>query len=272
MKFLDLPSELIVAILSHTDTIDILHCFLTCSKLNTIVKFEKAIFKVTRMGRFASDITPINPNIPTISTFSYMNLFCNSILTQIGEGMFSFKIDGGSKINDAQLTKLSLYTPKLKHLSVTNASNITDSGFDEIQNWINLESVNVLGCTKLTDSLFSKFVQFINLTSLNVSGCFAIADASLQSILSNCPKITLVDASYCWRITDAAFERPSEGLQFLYLQFCYQVTARVFTYLSHYPDLVCVDLSHCVNITFENSRELREKGVVLIQNGIEIEE
>lgn len=130
-------------------------------------------------------------------------------------------------INNAEMQTLSLASPDVIKLDLSNND-------------------------QLTYAIWSELRRFKNLTSLDVSRCFQIGDNELRIILQACPKLLELKMVDCQKISpDGFFEigKLVPGLSLLNLSRTLVSDAALIDILVHCKSLLNLDISRCYGVS-----------------------
>lgn len=162
-----------------------------------------------------------------------------------------------------------------------------------------LMCLNLTGCHQLNDSALECIAsQCLELRDINCSGAFEVTNLGVIYLLRGCRSLWRLDASYCWRLTNACLGEvggvsmgvSSEGvssssfskdddsvntssfrignqLEKLLFVFCYQLTESLVDSLVKFPKLKHVNLSHCQHMTLSMQSQLQSHSIHALFEG-----
>ncbi|CAK9139106.1 unnamed protein product, partial [Ilex paraguariensis] len=194
-------------------------------------------------------------------------------------------LQGCANITDAGLTVLVDGCQRIKHLDVNKCSKVGDVGISSVSKACSssLITLKLLDCYKVGDESILSLAKYCrNIETLIIGGCQAISndsvkslaaacyqslkrlrmdwclnvsDSSLNSILSQCSNLELLDIGCCEKVTDAAFEGLDRmgfelKLKILKVSNCPQITvAGIGQLLDSCYSLEYFDLRSCPRVT-----------------------
>mmetsp|Transcript_10513 Transcript_10513/g.18057 ORF Transcript_10513/g.18057 Transcript_10513/m.18057 type:complete len:462 (+) Transcript_10513:75-1460(+) len=135
------------------------------------------------------------------------------------------------------IPKLSFST--LASLDLSNCMAVTDESIQILAQCTELKQVSFAGCTKLShEGLTSFFRDHVRLKEVNISHCFKIRSCTFQALAlsgatlttlraancnvydtdlihlgNHCPKLSVIDFSFCHRVSDFGLLALSEGCE-----------------------------------------------------------
>ncbi|KAI8916816.1 hypothetical protein BC831DRAFT_486725 [Entophlyctis helioformis] len=163
-------------------------------------------------------------------------------------------------------------------LSHTTYSKLTSASLHTIARSclsLSLTHLSIRGCHAITnDSIQAIARSCTRLESLDCSGVHLITDESVQTLLAErCTTLTTLNVSYCWRLSDAAFEGPAvplaghgnsaqgTSLVILHLDACLRLSDAVVAHLLRLPRLGRVTMSDCASVSEAAKQQLRHHGI-----------
>ncbi|KAI3644489.1 hypothetical protein MP228_010653 [Amoeboaphelidium protococcarum] len=173
-------------------------------------------------------------------------------------------LKGCKQVGDSVLRTIATYCPHIERLRLAG-TKITDYGLMWIsQSAItNLQYLDLNCCNGISDQGIIAVVQsqselrWIDLTRQNKHKSAAlVTDASIMAVAQNCPRMELLDLSYCSQITDApliAITEQCNRLKSLSLKGLNFITAESVFALGElrrtYHKLIWLQIYNCRNIT-----------------------
>ncbi|KAK7395585.1 hypothetical protein VNO78_16147 [Psophocarpus tetragonolobus] len=164
-------------------------------------------------------------------------------------------------IHTFQLHRLLRRFQHLKSLSLSNCSELSDSGLTRLLSYgSNLQKLNLSCCLKVTDYGLSLVASGCpSLISISLYRCPSITDKGLETLASGCLSMKDVNISYCSQISD-------KGLKAV-THWCHQLHA---INISHCEGISGVGFEGCSNTLAyveAESCKLNPEGVIAIVSG-----
>lgn len=189
----------------------------------------------------------------SLSVLTSLNLFRCDQLTPKGIRYFRYinlkqlQLGGYSAFSNNMVMQVGLLTT-LTHLSIIDAPQVTDQGFQRVRNLTAMEHLNISRCPQLTGEML-QWLTHPNI--LNMSYCTGIQVAYL-SPLSTLTSLKSLDMTACHNVSDDVMliiaALPS--LTYLGIGYCNAITDIGMRHLQPSADsLVCLRIDGCEHIT-----------------------
>uniref|UniRef100_A0A8C1FVI8 F-box and leucine-rich repeat protein 13 n=1 Tax=Cyprinus carpio carpio TaxID=630221 RepID=A0A8C1FVI8_CYPCA len=107
------------------------------------------------------------------------------------------------KLTDLSLKRIT--QNKLTHLSVCFCENLTDNGFECLDNCASLVSLDITGC-KIHDKGLAALGTNHSLRKLTASECVFITDNGIKMFCQKCNRLELLDVCQCVCLSDRAIK------------------------------------------------------------------
>ncbi|XP_018937712.2 dynein regulatory complex subunit 6 [Cyprinus carpio] len=109
------------------------------------------------------------------------------------------------KLTDLSLKRITQKCSKLTHLSVCFCENLTDNGFECLDNCASLVSLDITGC-KIHDKGLAALGTNHSLRKLTASECVFITDNGIKMFCQKCNRLELLDVCQCVCLSDRAIK------------------------------------------------------------------
>ncbi|MFT5319120.1 MAG: hypothetical protein ACI8RA_002390 [Chlamydiales bacterium] len=114
-------------------------------------------------------------------------------------------LGGGENVRDSGIRSITDQCSDLTHLDLRSCQHLSGEALFSLSRVSSkLENLNVDWIKQLTsNSLIALADNAASLQVFSARSCEGLGDAGIQAILSQCPKLTFLDLSYCLSISDA---------------------------------------------------------------------
>ncbi|KAF4095082.1 hypothetical protein G5714_024160 [Onychostoma macrolepis] len=109
------------------------------------------------------------------------------------------------KLTDLSLKRITQKCSKLTHLSVCFCENLTDNGFECLDNCASLVSLDITGC-KINDKGLAGLGTNHSLRKLTATECVFITDNGIKMFCRQCHRLELLDVCQCVCLSDRAIK------------------------------------------------------------------
>lgn len=166
-------------------------------------------------------------------------LVTNALLENLAKNCHNLEVlclEGCTRITDLGLTLLAGGCQKINYLSINKCSSISDAGISSVTKSCpfslrtlkmldcfrignesmlslakycrNLETLIIGGCKEISDDSMKSLAEGCgqSLKNLRMDWCSNISDVSLDSILTQCINLEVLDIGCCEEVTDSAFQ------------------------------------------------------------------
>ncbi|TRY83444.1 hypothetical protein DNTS_016198, partial [Danionella cerebrum] len=104
------------------------------------------------------------------------------------------------RVTDLSLRKITQKCSTLTQLSLCFCESLTDNGFESLEAWPSLVSLDITGC-KIQDYGLAALGACPSLRQLTAAGCLCLTDTGIK-----CPHLELLDVSHCVELSDKAIK------------------------------------------------------------------
>ncbi|GKC05090.1 F-box/LRR-repeat protein 4 isoform X1 [Tanacetum coccineum] len=183
----------------------------------------------------------------------------DKLLESLSENCHSLQelgLQGCTNITDARLIALVNECNHIKHLDVNKCTNVGGIGISTITEacLTSLRTLKFLDYYKLGDKSMLAVANLCKILE-TMDWCLNVSDASLNSILSKCASLEVIDIGCCEEVTDAAFESfgnevPWLSLKVLKVSNCPKITVLEISMLLEACRLLeYLDVRSCPHVT-----------------------
>jgi hypothetical protein len=204
---------------------------------------------------------------------------CNGMDGSHTKRIKKINISRNNNVTDKVLELIGIRCTNVNHLNLSDLKRFTDHGLISLltphigPNLLFL-SLNRNDGLK-NESLVAIGSSCKELRTLECSSLFFVDDVGFQAILKGCLKISHIDLSFCWRITNDCFsclltKSDSDQLigaeiKTIKLQFCYQLSDLTVHYLLRIPSISAINISNCTEISANVIDNMKARGIKMIE-------